>query len=236
MFFNIFGNAKPPPLTASCSKLSVPENLFKMADGMTASSSSKVDKRAVVLELVVMGAAGHFVEGLRWERNGMWEGSRRYLRNTNLDVITAEAIVWIQFLMGRFWQADQKKDRDMFEQVGYGTLGVASRLELDMIEEHTGFDFNSKGAERRKSYLEALKDSSVSYEPFATTVLRSVGCRSLAEPLKAVGPLPPPEWTPLALNVSIFFSTMPAGFYETFKNFLRGWPDRFPRDEEFEDQ
>jgi len=30
----IFGNTKPPPLTAFCTKLSAPENLLKLADGM----------------------------------------------------------------------------------------------------------------------------------------------------------------------------------------------------------
>jgi hypothetical protein len=87
---------------------------------------------------------------------------------------------------------------------------------------------------RRKLYLDALKDPSVSLEePFATTVFRSVGCRSLADPLNRI--LAPPldlEWTYLNINVSTFFSTMPLGFYETFKRFLRAWPDRFPSDDE----
>src|SRR5262249_15135539 len=161
------------------------------------------------LSLVIIAAAGHFVGGLRWDRQkGIWEGSRRYLRDTNLDVITAEAIVWIHFLMGRFWRADQKEDHEMFERAGYATLFTASRLFLDMIEEQTGFDFKARAIESRKFYQEGLKDGRVSYEQFATIVLRSIGCRSLAEPLKAAGALPPLEWTPLVLNVSIFFATM----------------------------
>jgi hypothetical protein len=233
MIFGIFGNTKPPPpLTAFCTKLSAPANLQKLADSMTTGTSSSIDKRAIVLSLVIMAAAGHFVGGLRWDRQkGMCQGSKQYLRHTNLDVITAEAIVWIHFLMGQFWKADQKKDHDMFERVGYVTTFTASRLALDMIETHTGCDFKARAIERRRLYLEAMKDGSVSYEPFATVVLRSVGCRSLAEPLKTVEPLPPLEWTPLAMNVGIFYSTMPQAFYETFKNFLRGWSDRFPHDE-----
>src|SRR5947209_930663 len=83
MIFGIFRNAKPPPLTAFCTKLSAPANLLKLADGMTTGASSSIDKRTVVLSLVIMAAAGHFVGGLRWDRQkGMWEGSRRYLRDT----------------------------------------------------------------------------------------------------------------------------------------------------------
>jgi hypothetical protein len=154
MIFGIFGNAKPPPLTAFCTKLSAPANLLKLADGMTTGTSSSIDKRAVVLSLVIMAAAGHFVGGLRWDRQkGMWDGSRRYLRDTNLDVITAEAIIWIHILMGKFWTAQQKKDHEMFERVGYVTLSTAARLALDMIEKQTGFDFKARGIESRKLYL-----------------------------------------------------------------------------------
>ena len=53
---------------------------------------SSIDKRAVVLSLVIMAGAGHLVGRLQWDRSGMWEGSQRYLRDTNLDVITVEAI------------------------------------------------------------------------------------------------------------------------------------------------
>jgi hypothetical protein len=101
MIFGMFGNPKPPPLSAFCTKLSAPANLLKLADSMTTGTSSNIDKRGIVLSLVIMAAAGHFVRDLRWDRQkGMWEGSRRYLRHTNLDVITAEALVWVGFFDG----------------------------------------------------------------------------------------------------------------------------------------
>jgi hypothetical protein len=182
-----------------------------------------------------MAGAGNFVSGLQWDaqKGRMWDGSQRFLRNTNLDVITAEAIIWIHFLMGRAFRSEN--DFEMTGRIGHGTTFLAAQLALKMIENQTGFDFNASGIERRKLYLEAAKDGSVSFEPFATIVLRSVGRRSLAEPLKTMGRLPPLEWTPLSLNVGVFFSTMPLGLYETFKNFLREWPDRFPQDEELDD-
>jgi hypothetical protein len=147
---------------------------------------------------------------------------------------SAEAIVWIHFLVERFWLADQKKDHEMFERVGLGTFQLAFELTLGLIEKRTGCDFRARWIESRKLYLEAMKERGRSSEPFATAMLRSVGCRSLAEPLKTVDPLS--LWTTaLDLKVSIFFSTMPSAFYETFKNFLREWSDRFPHDEDFDE-
>ena len=229
-------DVKTPPLTTFCLKLSDPRSLVPLADKMTLGSSTSLDKRAGVLTLFIMGAAGDFVSGLRWDQQeGMWEGSQRYLSDTNLDVITAEAIVWIHFLVGRLWLADKKNDPDMFERLGRGTTHTAFELALSWIEDHTGFNFKPRAIERRKLYLEALKDNTVSFEPFATMVLRSVGCQSFAEPLKTIGLLGPSEWTPLSMYVGIFYSTMVTGFYETFKNCLRQWSDRFPHDEDFDD-
>jgi hypothetical protein len=220
------GRELAPPLTELCTRLSAPANLLSLADSMTIDLSSSVDKRPIVLSLVVMAAAGHFVGRLRWDpQKGLWEGSERYLRDANLDVITAEAIVWIQFLMGRFWTADLTKHRENFERVGPGTFSTASKLALAVIKDETGFDFEAQCIQRRMLYLEAMKEGGVSFEPFATIVLRSIGRRSLAEPLRAIKSLPP--WTPLALNVSIFFSTAPQAFYETFQNLLKEWSDRF---------
>jgi hypothetical protein len=66
---------------------------------------------------------------------------------------------------------------------------------------------------------------------FASIVLHSVGRRSLVEPLRNLGPVPLiAEWSPLSLNVILFFSTMPSAHYETLKNFLNAIDEQ-----EFED-
>jgi hypothetical protein len=39
-----------------------------------------------------------------------------------------------------------------------------------MIAKQTGFDFKARWIESGKFYLEAMKDRSVSYEPFASIV------------------------------------------------------------------
>ena len=222
-----------PPLTESCVKLADPAKLFQVADKMTKKRSAETDNRAPVLSLILMGAAGHFVaETLQWEEGAMWRSSRQFLRNTNLDVITAETIVWMAFLMGQLWKADAKRDREMFERIGHVTTATAGRLALGIVKDTTGVDFERRARESRTIYLDALKYPTVTFEPFASVLLRSVGCQSLSDPLKPIGPLPPAEWTPLTLHVGTFYSTMQSGSYDTFKNFLREWSDRFPHDED----
>ena len=108
-----FTEVKPSRLTAYCMKLSAlaHTNLIEAVENITATNPASVDKRAIVLSQLIMRAAGHFVgESLRWDKQeGMWEGSHQYLRDTNPDVITSEAIIWISFLMNQFWLVDQKE-------------------------------------------------------------------------------------------------------------------------------
>jgi hypothetical protein len=207
---------------------------------MITNNSTKVDNRAVVLSVLIMAAAGHFVEDLRSNKEQMYKDLRRFLRDTNLDVITAEAIIWIMFLMYRLWQTDKKKDPKIFERIGNLTFSTANRLALGMIKSQTSFDFTARAIESRKLYSQSMKDVAAArlplVESFASVVLRSVGCRTLAEPPKTIG-LPPLEWMPLNIVVSIFFSTMPFAYYDTFKNMLRDQSDLFPHDEEdFDDE
>jgi hypothetical protein len=97
----MFGFTKtiPSPMTDFC-KL-VDADFVAAANRVMADGSPKVDKRAIILSLMIMAAYGHFAtKALRWDKAAHWEGSRRYLRGTNLDVITAEASVWVWCLMG----------------------------------------------------------------------------------------------------------------------------------------
>jgi hypothetical protein len=238
--FGIFDRRpKQPPLTEYCTWLSEPANFLKAANAMAADPSTDDHIRAKLLSLVIMGAAGKF--DLRGQE--MSEGLRHYFRDTDLDVITAEAIVWIFVLMMRLCRADQKKDRETInhgyplERIGYGTFPMALRLVMGMIEAKTGFDFREEGIERRKMYREALErgpshvEGAAYVEPFASVVLGSVGRRSLADPIKNFAQLPLLEqpfapWTMLCAYVGIFCSNIPPGFYETFKSAIDELIDR----------
>jgi hypothetical protein len=240
--FGIFGRrAKQPPLTEFCTWLSEPANLLKAANEMAAKANATADDprtpaalRADLLYMVIMGAAGKFdLRGdAQKEKLEGWEGLRHYFRDTNLDVITAEAIVWIHFLMGRLFVADQKKDREAgnddrtMQRVGYGTFPGALQSTFAMIEAKTGVNFKEIGTERRGMYREAEGVSDV--EPFATVMLGSVERRSLADPLKKFDLLEQPllEWTQLCAYVAMFCSTIPPGYYETFKEGINQLIDR----------
>ena len=64
---------------------------------------------------------------------------------------TAEAIIWIHFLMIRLWKTEQKKSPEMFERVDDSTFIEALKFVLQTIAEQTGFDF--KEATIRSSIL-----------------------------------------------------------------------------------
>jgi hypothetical protein len=222
--FRIFGQEKRPPLTEYCVTLSAPANLLKSVNAMCADDSHGEDKLAIVLALVIMAAAGNFVRDLQWDQTKMWEGSRRYLRDTNLDVVTAEAIVWMYFLMTKLWKTDGPTTAPkvlIALRIFPGALQIAHAV----IKKETGFDYEKRGIERSRRYQEATKDGEDISLVFASIVLHSIGRQSLAEPMKNLGPVTlEPEWSPLSLKTMLFFSTMPSAFYETFKNFLQEWP------------
>ena len=219
MIFGIFGRTKHHPLTDYCTKLSAPTNLLKTASVRIADVLPGISKQHIVLSLILAAAAGDFVKNLRWE------GSRRYLKSTNLDVITAEAIIWMYFLMVRFYLADQKRaliDDFAFPQALSDALFV--------IQDKTGFDFEKTGFKRWQRYCKSVENREDVSLVFASIVLHSVERQSLAQPMKDLGPVPLVlEWAPLSIQVTIFFSTMPSAYYETYKNLLREWP--FPEDD-----
>jgi hypothetical protein len=216
-----FTKTIPSPLTKFCTRLD--DNLGVGCRKMAATASGADNERtsrllnAGPLSVLIMAASGHF--GSKTLHSKILQGSRRYLRETNLDVITAEASVWITFLMRQFWE--HEKDREMLERVAYETFSTAEDMTLRMIKSETGIDFTARAIERRKLYHQALKDDAL-FEAFASVVFRSIGCKSLAEPLKPNGPkyMLAPEWTPICLYVAIFFKTMPQGYYDTFKNIV----------------
>lgn len=184
----------PPSLTEVCRQFAVSENLLRIVD-LTTARNRGVDHRGTVLSFVIMSAAGHFFDGLKWDESPTRQRSDSYLRGTNSDVITAEAMVWIAFLMNKLWKAEKRIDYKMFERIGYVTVNLARRLSLGIIEDETGVDFADQAMDRRKLYLRAEKKNSARpmCEAFASVILSSVGRRSLADPLCGIGAQRPAE-------------------------------------------
>jgi hypothetical protein len=91
--FRFWRAATLPLLTAHCVKSNelVHADIHSVIELAANSKSTSLDKRSIALS---MAFAGAFVgKALSWDKqNGLWEGSREYQRNTNLDVITAKTI------------------------------------------------------------------------------------------------------------------------------------------------
>lgn len=225
-------NLRKPSLTDYCIKISQPQTLMKVAEDTTR-KPSETDARYWVMALIIMSAAGHFVKGLMdAQADEVVFTLEHFRRDVNWDVITAEAIVWIGFLIFKLWEADTKSDQKMFELIGSSTLYMASRYSLELIREITGCDYTAQCDERRRFYVHAFKERGDLPESFASIILLSATRRSLEDLPRTVNPTDyiAPEWLALVLNVTIFYSTMPHAYYQTFKNMLREWPDRFPED------
>jgi len=227
----LFRKAKPPPLTAWIMQFSTPANLLKAASSVLIDATPGTDSRPVVMCLTIFSATGNLVGNLLRNEEAFYKDIRTYFRDTDFDVVTAEAIVWISVLMVEFWKSDKQKDREMFERIGCGTISVAGELSLEMIKSNTGFDFKTSAIERRRTYIESAK-SGMLVEAFASVLYRSVGRRALAEPLEPERPPLELEWMTINIALNIFFSTMPLAYYETFKNMLKGRPDLFAYDED----
>lgn len=226
MIFRLFTKTKSPPLTAFCMQFSSFEKLFKVANGVLTDRSPGPDKRASMLALLIMATAGQFVGPIELNEKPYKE-VRQYLRDTNLDVITAETIIWITFLISQLWRADQQNDREMFKRVGDITVSTAGSLAIKRIKSETGFDFMLRAIESLRFYHQSVKDGEIT-EAFVSVLFRSVGCRSLAEPLKSITISPLDlVWSRFCIIVSDFCSTIPPASYETFKNILKERPDLF---------
>jgi hypothetical protein len=222
MLFGLFGGAKPTPLTAFCKKMSDPNHLLRVANNLAVDRSVKVDKRALLLSFIVVGAAGNLVAQLDRGLDG--NSSQRFLGDTNLDVVTAEAIIWNHVLLMWLWKTERMKNPKMLEGVDDSIFIEALKMILETIAAETGFNFKEAAIERGKFYSGAIGERRVP-ESFATILAQSLGRRSLAEPLKTVDRLSfPANWVPLNLQLTAFFSAMPKACYETFKNFMREWP------------
>lgn len=214
------------PLTDLCAKCSP----AFIADFVQRGNPLDEHKRAKLLCYLVMYGAADFVNGsLNPQKSELWTASPSLLADTNKDVLTAETIVWLCFLMGRFWTTE--RDYEMRQRVGYLTLTHTNQLCLALINDATGVDFKVRFVESRKLYLDAQKERGDLYEAFIGRLLACLGSKSVVESPSASHGLKP-EGTQLAMAVMIFFSTMPEAIYKNFMTLLHERSDEFPWDPE----
>jgi len=92
MFSRFFKSKKSAtPLFDLCSQVS----LLTVLQTVENFDPTSEWKRAVVLShLMMMGAAEH-IRDLKWDQGAAWDNSQKFFHDTNMDVITAEALVWI---------------------------------------------------------------------------------------------------------------------------------------------
>ena len=231
MFAKAFSRKKSPPLTALCLRACGPSGMPAIMNTIATVDPTNELKRALILHMLILYSAGEFVGNtLHWETmKGVWQGSDQYLRNTNYDVITAETILWLAFVIGQLWRADGRKDRQLFCRIGFGTVSLSLNMGLETIRYETGVDYRARMVESRKLYLQAAKEGRLS-DAFATVILRSVGLKSLQNEPSTLG-VAPLEFTPIGFVVNTFYSNIPSAIYDTFKNILREYSDLFPSDD-----
>ena len=228
MFFR--KKAPPAPLSDLCAKCSKGFIARFVQNG----DPENEYKRAQLLCYLTMYGADHFINrDLNPKYSDIWSGNNSFVTGQNRDVLTAETIVWLAFLLGRLWLHDKEKDSEMRERIGYGTFTQANRLLVSTISDAVNFDFNIRAMQARTMYLSSDKERGDLHEVFARRLISSFANKSLSDSAEEINPhtallIPLGLTVRLHSSVSIFFGTMPLAIYKTFKNALQEFPDNFP--------
>jgi hypothetical protein len=190
------------------------------------------EKRAVVLSILTLALAGHFVKDLRFNKEAMYRDVRGFFQDTNFDTITAEAIVWALWLFRMNWTGDPDRFANAsLDQIDDHTFVVAARYINLLINREAGIDFEERAIESDKFYSQLIKAEPSRplclAEGFTSKLMQIAGNRTLGESYElANSPVTLSEASaPLNIVVMLFFTTMPSGSYETFKNIMKHWSD-----------
>ncbi|MGA8585726.1 MAG: hypothetical protein WB715_18175 [Roseiarcus sp.] len=204
-----------------------------IADFIQTGDPDDEQKRAqLLIYLIVHGAYGFIDHTLNPDKNEIWSNSNSVVNDRNKDVLIAETAVWLCFLMGLSFKGDN--DDDKHNRVGYLTLPSSNKLLVSCISDLSKVDFSNRAVEARRLYRATEKERGSLHEVFANRLLASLENMSLAE-----GPI---ELTPafilnvpievterVHLSVATFFAAAkPLAIYETFKNALHEFADKFP--------
>jgi hypothetical protein len=215
---------KSPPLTAFCQKLTEQS----MEHAIHAAPIADIDNRGKMLAMLIMYGAGSFAKSLHWEES-IWSNSKRFLAGTNMDLITAEAIIWTAYIVGGIWSKD--KDRKMMQRVGFATTGVSTQILQTAIKLKTGCDFSQDAISRRRFYREQAEQGSDLVSAFVSVILSRVGCKTFDESGSFSELTLRLEVTPITSIAASYFIHMPDSLYEMLKNMISDDPYAFPEDD-----
>ena len=217
----LFRRKRRFPLSDLCSTYSP----AFIAEHVEAGDSTDEYKHARLLQYLVMHGAAVFINNdLNPKVNDVWSWSPSILTDKNKDVITAETILWLCFLMERFWIADN--DHERRERVGAFTLYAADKLCVHTVSRVTRVNFRDRALDGRRHYLNAERDTGDTMGAFIGRLLASADNRTLADRPKTAY-LADTSRTPfrtqicLSAAVSSFFPAVPNAIYETFTKSLR---------------
>src|SRR5574337_1565440 len=104
-----FKKKRPPsPLSDLCAKCS---QEF-IADFIRTGDPEDENKREMLLCYLIMHGADRFINcDLNPEKSEFWANSPSIVTDSNKDVLMAETLMWLCFLMGRAWESDKKIGR-----------------------------------------------------------------------------------------------------------------------------
>jgi hypothetical protein len=181
-----------------------------------------------LLSYLMMYGADHFItRDLNPEKSEIWFNHKSIVTDSNKDVLMAETIVWLGFLIGRLWTSDKEYEiREQWIRERVVTLTHTNKLLVSIISDFTKVDFHNRAVEGRTLYLASEKERGDLHEVFAGRLITCLENKSLSESPKEINPamaimMPIDLTVRLHCAVSIFFATMPQAIYKTFKNAVR---------------
>ena len=114
--------------------------------------------RAELLSYLIMYGAEHFItRDLDPDKSEIWFNHESIVTDSNKDVLMAETIVWLGFLIGRLWKSDKEYEGEWWKREAWATLPHTNKLLVSIISDLTKVDFHNRAIEGRRLYLDSEK-------------------------------------------------------------------------------
>jgi hypothetical protein len=144
-----FRKKRPPsPLSDLCGKCSQEFIAHFIQSGDPENNSNRV----LLLSYLIMYGADHFItRDLNPEKSEIWFNHKSIVTDSNKDVLMAETIMWLCFLIGRLWTSDKEYEiRERWIRERWVTLTHTNKLLVSTISDLTKVDFHNRASRRPK--------------------------------------------------------------------------------------